>query len=53
MTTQRTDEMLKAISANEEARKKLDQVFDKKLNGWFDKYSTEDLIEAVFDKYCK
>ena len=53
MTIERTDEMLNAISANEKASKKLDQLFELKMNGYEDKYSVEEIIEAVFNKFCK
>lgn len=53
MTIERKNQMLEAISANEEADRKLNQLFDEKLNGWCDKWSVDELIEAVFNKFCK
>lgn len=49
----RINAMLDAIRANEAASKRLDQLFELKLNGFDDKYTVEELIEAVFDKFCR
>lgn len=53
MTSERINEMLDAISANEEASKKFDQLLEMKLNGFSDKWSVDDITEAVFNKFCK
>lgn len=49
----KTDEMLKAIAANEEAHKKLDHLYDLKINGFPTPYTVDEIIEMVYDKYCK
>ena len=51
--TDRVSKMLEEIRANESASKRLDQLFDLKLEGFADKYTVEELIEAVYDKFCK
>lgn len=49
----RINVMLEAIRANEAASKRLDQLFELKLNGFDDKYTVDQLIESVFDKFCR
>lgn len=49
----KTDDMLKEISANGEASKKLDKLFDLKLNGFPTPYTVDEIIESVYNKYCK
>ena len=53
MTIEKRNEMLNAISANENASKKLDQLLDLKLAGYSDQWSVEEIVEAVFNRFCK
>ena len=48
-----TDMMTRAIASNEAASKKLDKLYDLKLNGFLDKYTVAEIIAMVYDKYCK
>ena len=53
MTNERLNEMHEKISSNEKASKRLDELLEAKLGGWLDGWTVAEIIESVFNKFCK